>query len=130
MTTKHRRKKKYRWLRKIKRSFLAFITPKKTVSEEQPIKTRKRRTRRRKKQQSLQERWRSFIVLFKGIKGKKRRRRSHKKPVWVKIHRNWLNLVHNMTQWFQKSFSPQKRRKRRRRKQYAVYVMGNQKKVD
>jgi hypothetical protein len=130
MTTKRRRKKKYRWLSKIKRRCLAFITRKTTDTGEQPLRIRKRRTRRRKKQKSLQELWQSFVVLFKGIKGQKRRRRSKRKSLWLKIYRSWLKLPENMTQWLQKPFSFQKRRRRRRRKQYALYVMGNQKKVD
>lgn len=147
MTTKRRRKKKYRWLSQIKRKLLAFITPKNAVSEKQPRRKRKRRTKRRRNfGRSLQERWQSFLMLFKSKKQtppisvnnqqglrsirKKRRRRSKKKAFGARIYLSLLNLGQKALQLSQKLLFFNKRRRRRRRKQYAVYVMGKQKKVN
>jgi hypothetical protein len=97
MTASHRKRKRYRWLRKAKRLFLTFFSPKTTLAEEQPVRKRKRRTR--------------------------------KKPLGRRIYLSCLKFAQNLVQWIQKLLSPKKRIRRRKRKQYAVYVMGNQKRV-
>lgn len=124
MNTSPRRKKKNRWLRKIKRRILAFFSRKETVANEQPV--RKRRTRRRKPKPQLpsfKESWQNFVLFFKG---KKRRKRRKKKSLGQRIYLSWLKFAQNIAQWNQKLLAPKKRRRRRRSKQYAVYVMGNQ----
>lgn len=125
MTTRHRRRKKYRWLRNIKRQILAFISPKPTIVEEKPVKRRRRRSKKRSPFGA--KIWQSFLLLFKK---KKRRRRSTRKSFKTKIYLSWLQFAQNIAQLNQKLLAPKKRRKRRRRKQYALYVMGNQKKVN
>jgi hypothetical protein len=130
MTTSHRKRKSSssRWLRKAKRLFLAFISPRKTLSQEQLGRKRKRRKRRKSQSQpkSLREILSGFILL---LRTKKRRRRKKKKSLVKKIYLSWLKFAQNCVQWNQKLLTPQKRRRRRRKKQYAVYVMGHQKKI-
>jgi hypothetical protein len=126
MTTSHRKRKKYRWLRKAKRLFLAFIAPQKTLAQEQPVRKRRKRSKSQSQPKSLREILSGFILLFFA---KKRSRRKKKKPLVKKNYLSWLKFAQNLVQWIQKLLSPKKRRRRRRRKEYAVYVMGNQKKV-
>jgi hypothetical protein len=128
MTTHHRRRKKYRWLRKIKRQILTFISPKPTIVEEKPVKKRRRRSKKRSPfGAKIWQSWQSFLLFFKK---KKRRRRSTRKSFKTKIYLSWLQFAQNIAQLNQKLLAPKKHRRRRKRKQYALYVMGNQKKVN
>jgi hypothetical protein len=128
MTTSHRKRKSSRWLRKAKRLFLAFISPQKTVAQEQLGRKRKRRKRRKSQSRpkSLRGILSGLILLFRA---KERRKSKKKKPLTKKIYLSWLKFARNCVQWNQELVTPQKRRRRRRRKQYAVYVMGHQKRV-
>lgn len=123
MIKKRRRKKKLRWWTKAKRWILELMSRRETVK---PIKKRKRR-RKQSQALSLQKIWQNVFLQFKP----KGRRRKKKRSLAKRIRRSCLKLAIFLQQQITKLFTPQKRRRRRkRRKDYAVYVMANQKKVD
>ena len=121
MSKKRRKRKKLRWWTKAKRWILELMSRRETTK---PV--RKRRKRSKPQSPSLQKIWQNLFLQFKP----KRRRRSKKRPLAKRIGRSCLKLMISLQQQITKLFAPQKRRRRRKRKQYAVYVMANQKKVD
>ena len=122
MGKKRRRRKKLRWWTKAKRWLLELMSHRETAK---PVK--KRRKRRSKRQSpSLQKIWQNLFLQFKP----ELRRRKKKRSFTKRISRSCLKLAISLQQQITKLFTPQKRRRRRKNKQYAVYVMANQKKVD
>ena len=128
MSKKRLKRKKFSWWRKAKRWMSKLISRQETKIK--PIKKRKKRKRRRRQLLSPQQIWHNSFLQFKS---KKRKRRSKKLSLFKKfkkIIRSCFNSITSLQQQIKKLLVPKKRRRRRKRKQYAVYVMSNQKKVD
>ena len=128
MIKKRRRKKKFRWLNKTRRWLLTlfFRQPKNQGSS---IRKKRRKKKRKLQSQSvsIKESLESILLLFKSPKPKRRRR---KRSLSKRIHRHWLNFFNQIAQRDFSVSRSKKRRRKRRSKQYAVYVMSNQKKVN
>lgn len=122
MLKKRRKKKKLHWWTKAKRWMLELISRR----EKTKLKRRKKRRRKSTQSLSLQKIWQNVFLPFKP----ERRRRRKKRPLAKRIGRSCLKLAISLQQQIKKLFATQKRKKRRKRRQYAVYVMANQKKVD
>ena len=123
----HRKKSKLRWFSLAKKLVLKIVLIQSHSSGKSYRKRRVRKKRRYYEREPwLQRLKQSWFQLWSN---KKRRRRKRRKSLSQRTQIFWQRLTQSIIQDCQQLFLVKKRR-RRKGKQYAVYVMSNQKKVD
>ena len=128
MIERRKKKTKFKWLRKLRRLFLPFVFSRKTELRESNKKRRRKRRKNKRKTPAFAEIKQTFMLWLKPQK----RRRRRKKPLGKRTYHRWQKLRQNVARVMQKLLFPRKKRhsRRRKNKQYAVYVMSNQKRID